>query len=112
MSDKLDRMNRDKAMRSNLIKWWNVNMQEAGEEKNNRSEDTAEIDLLPLSVEDEELVNKIVKSNDKTYVYDKTMVEVKEKEANEIYERLMREAMEDEAKKQEEIEKVKQNYNV
>lgn len=76
--DKVDILNREKAIKSNIVKWWNVNMVEA--------------EVLvgdPVTEASEAISDEALET------------------ANEIYERLMAEAAADEAKKQEEIERAK-----
>lgn len=112
MNDKLDRIRRDEHMHSNLIKWWNVKIEEP-EGKEIFSEDEAnsisgeDVRTSGLSDEERAWAKEIVQGGKYDDAYEEAMVEVKNREANEIYERLMREAREDEEKKQAEIEAAK-----
>ena len=118
MNDKLDRIRRDEHMHSNLIKWWNVKMEEpegqeifSGDEADTDANEAEGIAVSQLSEEERAWARKIVQDGKYDDAYESAMAEVKTREANEIYERLMREAMEDEEKKQAEIEAVKKMYN-
>lgn len=136
MRDKVDERNKDKKLRSNLIKWWNVNlisgldnMEEITEtvriakvEKNDdglQQELTAD-SLKPnetetfynqgLEEDERELLKLIMDKNERPDAYEDAMEEINQsqlKEANEIYQRLLKEQAEDEAKKQDEIEAAK-----
>lgn len=129
MRDKVDERNRERYLRGNLIKWWNVKVE--SEDDDVVEEDKLD-DLLsgndnnnsggifnglinqpaPQGLDEDErmLLGLIMDKSDRSDVFNSAMDEMnaeKEREANEIYERLMKEAAEDEAKKQNEIEAAK-----
>lgn len=122
--DKLDVINRKKSMRSNMIKWWNVNLVPANSQEANKEEINSEEpinNILPINNElsspnqdDIDLCDKILAENSRDNVYDKVCETMNADATNEvdddvadraaeIYNRLLMEAMEDENKKQQEI---------
>lgn len=133
MFDKVDQRNRERLLKGNLIKWWNVNVvneQEDNDDYSNvinediayeASEISNSTTTMPkglilqtrpegLEEDERELLNLIMDRNDHSDVYNSAMDEMNQStldEANAIYERLMREAAEDEAKKEREIAEAK-----
>lgn len=132
MFDKVDQRNRERLLKGNLIKWWNVNVVNEQDENvdsanvindeiENEQAGITSAGVMPnglilqtrpegLEEDERELLNLIMDRNDHSDVYNSAMDEMNQSvldEANEIYERLMREAAEDEAKKEREIAEAK-----
>lgn len=132
MFDKVDQRNRERLLKGNLIKWWNVNVVTETDENLDSTDIINDTNYEQVNISDSatampkglilqskpegleederELLNLIMDRNDHTDVYNTAMDEMNQSvldEANEIYERLMREAAEDEAKKEKEIAEAK-----
>lgn len=111
--DKLDKINRDNALKSNLIKWWNVHMTSPNQQEEEEFL-TATDDDDAFSENNTVLYESILKDNSRDEdPFEKAMKQVQEEEnqsleeANKIYARLMEEAQMDEEKKRMEIEEIK-----
>lgn len=111
MSDRVDERNKNKKMRDNLIKWWNVNLISDTENMEDVTEtvrvakkvDTGEKSEYKLEADDEycfsnetesyggqgleederELLKLIMEENDKTGVYEDAMEEINQSQLNE-----------------------------
>lgn len=112
--DKLDEIIRNNNLKSNLIKWWNVNFEFPDQQKDKDAAELAADDKDAFSESNTVLYESILKDNSRDEdPFEKAMKQVKEdedkslQEANKIYERLMREAQMDEDKKRQEIEEAK-----
>ncbi len=111
--DKLDEIIRNNNLKSNLIKWWNVNIEFPDQQEGGDAASAAD-DKDAFSESNTVLYESILKDNSRDEdPFEKAMKQVKEdedkslKEANKVYERLLLEAQMDEDKKRQEIEEVK-----
>lgn len=111
--DKLDKINKENALKANLIKWWNVHMTSPNQQEEEEFL-TATDDDDAFSENNTVLYESILKDNSRDEdPFEKAMKQVQEEEnqsleeANKIYARLMEEAQMDEEKKRMEIEEIK-----
>lgn len=112
--DKLDKINRDNALKSNLIKWWNVNMTASDQQEEEDASSTSSDGDDVFSENNTVLYESILKDNSRDEdPFEKAMKQVKEEEnqsleeAKNIFERLQAEAQMDEEKKRMEIEEIR-----
>lgn len=111
--DKLDKINKENALKANLIKWWNVHMTSPNQQEEEEFL-TATDDDDAFSENNTVLYESILKDNSRDEdPFEKAMKQVQEEEnqsleeANKFYARLMEEAQMDEEKKRMEIEEIK-----
>lgn len=114
--DKLDEIIRNNNLKSNLIKWWNVNMTVPNQQDGAAA--TAD-DSDAFSENNTVLYESILKDNSRDEdPFESAMKRVKEEEnqsleeANKIYMRLKQEEQMDEDKKRQEIEEIKRNMEI
>lgn len=111
--DKLDKINRENTLKSNLIKWWNVHMT-SPDQREEEEEASTSVDDDAFSEDNTVLYESILKDNSRDEdPFEKAMKQVQEEEnqsmeeANKVYARLMEEAQKDEEKKWMEIEEIR-----
>ncbi len=111
--DKLDEIIRNNNLKSNLIKWWNVNIELPDQQEDGDAASAAD-DKDAFSESNTVLYESILKDNSRDEdPFEKAMKQVKEdedkslQEANKVYERLLLEAQMDEDKKRQEIEEAR-----
>lgn len=114
--DKLDEIIRNNNLKSNLIKWWNVNMTVPNQQDGAAAPAD---DSDAFSENNTVLYESILKDNSRDEdPFETAMKRVKEEEhqsleeANKIYTRLKQEAQMDEDKKRQEIEEIKRNMEI
>lgn len=114
--DKLDEIIRNNNLKSNLIKWWNVNMTVPNQQDGAAAPAD---DSDAFSENNTVLYESILKDNSRDEdPFETAMKRVKEEEhqsleeANKVYTRLKQEAQMDEDKKRQEIEEIKRNMEI